>query len=71
MEQWHRDVASRYKRVWMFWILGERNTEDKPGFAKRWIDSHYEPVETRRYRMFPYMNDYSGVMVLYKVSGNR
>lgn len=67
VERWHRQLASKHKRVWMFWILGTANTEDKDRVAEKWLNSHYREIERIPYRQMPYMRDYSGVMVLYEI----
>ncbi|MEW5944685.1 MAG: hypothetical protein AB1742_00665 [bacterium] len=67
LRRWHRDVASRYKRVWVFWMLGAINTEDHAGLARRWLDERFEKLETRPYRMIPFSDEYTGEMVLYRI----
>jgi len=67
MREWHEQVASRYNRVWMLWILGPVNTEDRNGVAKKWMDAHYRKIETVPFRMFPYAHEHIGEVVLYEV----
>lgn len=65
--RWHRDAAAHGKRVWMFWILGTKNTEDREGTAFKWMEQHYQRLEAVPVRSFPYRDDYSGLLVLYRV----
>ena len=67
MERWHRAVARRGQRVWMFWILGTKNTEDRRGAAYAWMERHYQRLEATRVRNFPHHNEYTGLLVLYRI----
>ena len=67
LEKWDRHISSHYTRVWMYWILGTKNTEDKKEIAFNWIEKHYERIESRQVRIFPYTEEYNGIMVLYRI----
>lgn len=67
MNRWHKTIAVKYNRLWMLWPLGAINTEDRAGVAVKWLDAHYERVETRPFRLFPYSETYTGEVVLYRV----
>lgn len=67
LERWHEELASKYDRVWMFWMLGTITSEDRNGLAREWLDGRYEKLETRRYRIYPYRNEYHGEMILYEI----
>lgn len=67
MRTWHRAVASRHKRVWMFWPLGVTNTEDRNATAFRWMEAHYERIYSSKIRNFPHMSEYTGFVALYRV----
>lgn len=67
MLTWHQGAASQYKRVWILWILGRKNTEDTNGIAGAWLDSHYRKIKTIPYRMFTNTDEYSSELVLYEI----
>lgn len=67
MLRWHRDVAAHGKRVWMFWILGTMNTEDRQRVAFKWMERHYQRLDATPVRNFPYRNEFTGILVLYRI----
>jgi len=67
IDRWHRKIASGHKRVWVFWILGHINTEDKQAAARGWLEKNYRRVYEFPVRNNPYDTGHIGVLSLYEI----
>ena len=65
--RWHSETASDRKRVWVFWILGHVNTEDKQASAYKWLENNYIKVLEIPVRNNSYETGHIGFLALYEI----
>lgn len=67
MERWRRDYASKYRRVWMYWILGPANSEDPDMVARKWMEERFVKLESHPVRLFTYDSSMPALLELYEI----